>query len=153
MIGSASKSCNQNSGQCECKEGVTGIRCDRCMKGYRQSNSPIVPCESKLISILKLLNSINNNQLLYKEIEQTTTTTTTTTTSTTTKNSSLKLFGQSFKSPYQSYFNYANQYSNTAKNDYNDYYYDDVEDPCEYCKTKSQRVTFREFCKNDYGKK
>ena len=31
----------------------------------------------------------------------------------------------------------------------NDYYYDDVEDSCEYCKQKSERVTFKEFCKND----
>lgn len=90
--------------------------------------------------------------MLIIEIIQTTTTTTTTTTA---AKSTLPI--QSFKqfdsvyNPYQSYFNYANN----AKNDYNndDYYYDDIDaDPCQYCKTKSQRVTFREFCKNDYGK-
>jgi hypothetical protein len=30
-----------------------------------------------------------------------------------------------------------------------DYYYDDVEDSCEYCRQKLDRVTFKEFCKND----
>lgn len=30
-----------------------------------------------------------------------------------------------------------------------DYYYDDVEDSCEYCRQRSERVTFKEFCKND----
>ena len=47
MIGSAGKTCNQTSGQCPCKEGVTGLRCDRCKKGYQQTNSAIVPCISK----------------------------------------------------------------------------------------------------------
>lgn len=32
----------------------------------------------------------------------------------------------------------------------NDYYYDDTEDSCEYCKRKTQRVTFKEFCKSNY---
>lgn len=48
MIGSSGKTCNQSSGQCPCKEGVTGLRCDRCKKGYQQTNSAIVPCISKL---------------------------------------------------------------------------------------------------------
>ena len=31
-----------------------------------------------------------------------------------------------------------------------DYYYDDQEeDSCEYCKLKSQKLTFKDFCKND----
>lgn len=47
MIGSAGKTCNQSTGQCPCKEGVTGLRCDRCKKGYQQTNSAIVPCISK----------------------------------------------------------------------------------------------------------
>ena len=47
MIGAAGKTCNQSSGQCPCKEGVTGLRCDRCKKGYQQTNSAIVPCISK----------------------------------------------------------------------------------------------------------
>ena len=47
MIGSAGKVCNQMNGQCPCKDGVTGLRCDRCKKGYRQSNSAATPCISK----------------------------------------------------------------------------------------------------------
>ena len=47
MIGSAGKTCNQSSGQCPCKEGVTGLRCDRCKKGYQQTNSALTPCISE----------------------------------------------------------------------------------------------------------
>ncbi len=38
---------------------------------------------------------------------------------------------------------------NTESSD--DYYYDDNEDSCEFCRRNYQRPTFREFCKNDYG--
>jgi len=47
MIGSAGKVCNQSTGQCPCKDGVTGLRCDRCKAGYQQTNSAVVPCISK----------------------------------------------------------------------------------------------------------
>uniref|UniRef100_A0AC34QHP3 Netrin-1 n=1 Tax=Panagrolaimus sp. JU765 TaxID=591449 RepID=A0AC34QHP3_9BILA len=43
-IGSIAKSCNQTSGQCVCKPGVTGLTCNRCAKGYQQSRSPLTPC-------------------------------------------------------------------------------------------------------------
>jgi netrin 1 len=46
-VGSRGKVCNQTTGQCPCKDGVTGLRCDRCMKGYQQTKSPIAPCISK----------------------------------------------------------------------------------------------------------
>ena len=52
MIGSSGKTCNQTSGQCPCKEGVTGLRCDRCKKGYEQTNSLVSPCTSKQPSYL-----------------------------------------------------------------------------------------------------
>ena len=42
--------------------------------------------------------------------------------------------------------------SETNSNYNNDYYYDDEEDSCEFCKRKSQRITFRDFCKNEIGK-
>jgi netrin receptor unc-5 len=38
------KACNQTTGQCPCKDGVTGLTCNRCAKGYQQSRSPIAPC-------------------------------------------------------------------------------------------------------------
>jgi netrin receptor unc-5 len=43
-VGSSGKICNQTSGQCPCKDGVTGLECNRCAKGYQQSGSPIAPC-------------------------------------------------------------------------------------------------------------
>nr|XP_046191549.1 netrin-3-like isoform X1 [Oncorhynchus gorbuscha] len=43
-VGAAGKTCNQTTGQCPCKDGVTGIACNRCAKGYQQSRSPVAPC-------------------------------------------------------------------------------------------------------------
>lgn len=43
-IGALGKTCNQTSGQCACKEGVIGLTCNQCAKGYQQSRSPIAPC-------------------------------------------------------------------------------------------------------------
>lgn len=49
-IGSTGKTCNNTSGQCPCKDGVTGLTCNRCARGYQQSQSHIAPCISKFIS-------------------------------------------------------------------------------------------------------
>lgn len=46
-IGASGKTCNQATGQCPCKDGVTGITCNRCARGYQQSRSHIAPCISK----------------------------------------------------------------------------------------------------------
>ncbi|XP_055945657.1 netrin-1-like isoform X3 [Argiope bruennichi] len=43
-VGASGRTCNQTTGQCPCKDGVTGITCNRCAKGYQQSRSPIAPC-------------------------------------------------------------------------------------------------------------
>ncbi|CAG9794089.1 unnamed protein product [Diatraea saccharalis] len=43
-VGASGKICNQTSGQCPCKDGVTGTTCNRCAKGYQQSRSHIAPC-------------------------------------------------------------------------------------------------------------
>ncbi|XP_062848335.1 netrin 2 [Trichomycterus rosablanca] len=43
-VGAAGKTCNQTSGQCQCKDGVTGLTCNRCAKGFQQSRSPVAPC-------------------------------------------------------------------------------------------------------------
>lgn len=43
-IGSLGRVCNQTTGQCPCKDGVTGLSCNRCLKGYQQSRSLTEPC-------------------------------------------------------------------------------------------------------------
>lgn len=43
-VGALGKTCNQTTGQCPCKNGVTGLTCNRCSNGYQQSKSPIAPC-------------------------------------------------------------------------------------------------------------
>jgi hypothetical protein len=54
-VGASGRTCNQTTGQCPCKDGVTGITCNRCAKGYQQSRSPIAPCISMFhSSILSL---------------------------------------------------------------------------------------------------
>ncbi|XP_006770047.1 PREDICTED: netrin-5 [Myotis davidii] len=44
-IGATGGTCNQTSGQCSCKIGVTGLTCSRCGPGYQQSRSPRMPCQ------------------------------------------------------------------------------------------------------------
>ena len=46
-VGSSGLTCNQTSGQCPCKDGVTGTTCNRCAKGYFQSRSTVAPCISE----------------------------------------------------------------------------------------------------------
>ena len=53
-VGASGRTCNQTSGQCPCKDGVIGITCNRCAKGYQQSRSHIAPCISKLYQYFKL---------------------------------------------------------------------------------------------------
>lgn len=43
-IGASGKTCTQATGQCPCKDGVVGLTCNRCAKGYQQSRSRVAPC-------------------------------------------------------------------------------------------------------------
>lgn len=49
-VGAVGRWCNQTSGQCLCREGVTGLRCNRCAPGYKQGKSPLRPCIRKFTS-------------------------------------------------------------------------------------------------------
>lgn len=55
-IGSSGKTCNHTSGQCPCKDGVTGLTCNRCARGYQQSRSHIAPCISKYTAVITIYN-------------------------------------------------------------------------------------------------
>ncbi|KAL7990034.1 hypothetical protein Chor_012700 [Crotalus horridus] len=54
-IGATWAICNQTNGQCQCKNGVTGLTCNRCAQGFQQSRSAHIPCIRKLSSSLNLL--------------------------------------------------------------------------------------------------
>ena len=46
-VGASGRTCNQTTGQCPCKDGVTGLTCNRCTDGFQQSRSPVAPCIRK----------------------------------------------------------------------------------------------------------
>lgn len=57
-IGSSGKTCNHTSGQCPCKDGVTGLTCNRCARGYQQSRSHIAPC-IKIPKVVSMMDTQN----------------------------------------------------------------------------------------------
>ncbi|CAF2108900.1 unnamed protein product [Rotaria magnacalcarata] len=142
-VGSRGKVCNQTTGQCPCKEGVSGLRCDRCIKGYQQTKSPIAPCIKKIeLSPSNSYSIYNRNENVYRYHEQDanndgdddddddihttstekTTTTTTATTSTTTISSILTEYNPSI----------------------------DMEQYCGACRYYSRRLHVKKYCKRDY---
>ncbi|XP_017063801.1 netrin-A isoform X2 [Drosophila eugracilis] len=58
-IGSYGKICNSTSGQCPCKDGVTGLTCNRCARGYHQSQSHIAPCIKQPPRMINMLDTQN----------------------------------------------------------------------------------------------
>ncbi|SPP88712.1 netrin-A isoform X2 [Drosophila guanche] len=58
-IGSSGKICNSTSGQCPCKDGVTGLTCNRCARGYQQSRSHIAPCIKQPLRMINMLDTQN----------------------------------------------------------------------------------------------
>ncbi|XP_074109510.1 agrin isoform X2 [Cotesia typhae] len=58
-LGSISDTCNPESGQCECKPGVGGLKCDRCMPGYwglpkiSEGHQGCIPCGCSLFGSVR----------------------------------------------------------------------------------------------------
>lgn len=43
-LGAESPQCEQSSGQCRCRPGFGGLRCDRCQRGYQEAFPRCSPC-------------------------------------------------------------------------------------------------------------
>lgn len=43
-LGAESPQCEQTSGQCRCRPGFGGLRCDRCQRGYQEAFPRCSPC-------------------------------------------------------------------------------------------------------------
>ncbi|XP_034935622.1 agrin-like isoform X2 [Chelonus insularis] len=58
-LGSVSDTCNPETGQCECKPGVGGLKCDRCMPGYwglpkiSEGHPGCIPCGCSLFGSVR----------------------------------------------------------------------------------------------------
>ncbi|CAF1145004.1 unnamed protein product [Adineta steineri] len=129
-VGSRGKVCNQTSGQCPCKDGVSGLRCDRCLKGYQQTKSPIAPCIKKLkLQSYNIYNENDNTNSYHEQDDEdvytstmTTTTTTTTALITTTNQPGITEYNPSI----------------------------DMGQYCGACRYYSRRLHVKKYCKRDY---
>ncbi|XP_054001386.1 agrin-like isoform X3 [Hylaeus anthracinus] len=58
-LGSVSDTCNPETAQCECKPGVGGLKCDRCMPGYwglpkiNEGHQGCIPCGCSLFGSVR----------------------------------------------------------------------------------------------------
>ncbi|XP_025268706.1 agrin isoform X5 [Camponotus floridanus] len=58
-LGSVSDTCNPETGQCECRPGVGGLKCDRCMPGYwglpkiSEGHQGCIPCGCSLFGSVR----------------------------------------------------------------------------------------------------
>ncbi|XP_063988632.1 agrin-like isoform X5 [Diachasmimorpha longicaudata] len=58
-LGSISDTCNPETGQCECRPGVGGLKCDRCMPGYwglpkiSEGHQGCIPCGCSLFGSVR----------------------------------------------------------------------------------------------------
>uniref|UniRef100_A0A4W6ECD4 Netrin 5 n=1 Tax=Lates calcarifer TaxID=8187 RepID=A0A4W6ECD4_LATCA len=62
-LGAVGHWCNQTSGQCLCREGVTGLRCNRCAPGYKQGKSPLRPCIRKFTASIDCVSYCQPSQV------------------------------------------------------------------------------------------
>ncbi|XP_044011412.1 netrin-3-like isoform X2 [Aphidius gifuensis] len=68
LIGASGKTCNQSTGQCPCKDGVTGTTCNRCARGYQQSRSHIAPCV-KIPQVIQTQGMASENNGEHDDVE------------------------------------------------------------------------------------
>ncbi|CAF3436122.1 unnamed protein product [Rotaria socialis] len=127
-VGSRGKVCNQTTGQCLCKDGVTGLRCDRCVKGYQQTKSPVAPCiktyDTKLSTLYNIYHRPDDTDDYHEQdvnVENNPTAATTTT-ATTTVHQTLSEYHPPI----------------------------DMGQYCGACRYYSHRLHIKKFCKRDY---
>ncbi|CAF2586100.1 unnamed protein product [Rotaria sp. Silwood2] len=122
-VGSRGKVCNQTTGQCLCKDGVTGLRCDRCMKGYQQTKSPVAPCiKTYDLQLPTLYNTYHRQDSTDDYHEQDVDIYNNPTTTSTTVPQTLVEYNPST----------------------------DIEQYCGACRYYSHRLHFKKYCKRDY---
>ncbi|CAF1229554.1 unnamed protein product, partial [Didymodactylos carnosus] len=130
-VGSRGKTCNQTTGQCICKDGVTGLRCDRCMKGYQQTKSPVAPC----IRTLELSPIFN----IYQDDSY----------ATSNNHDEDKTYSYNQQSPPQSSTVVRPDDDGVSRSDYNSPNIDQSH-YCGACRYYSKRLHFKKYCKRDY---
>ncbi|XP_078392683.1 netrin-1-like, partial [Cetorhinus maximus] len=67
-VGALSLSCNRGTGQCQCKAGVRGKRCNQCAEGYQPSDFAATLCTEITKQTNITVNNTGNNTVVQARI-------------------------------------------------------------------------------------
>ena len=65
LIGSHNTSCDQLTGQCDCKDNVEGVQCNSCALNHQQLSSD--GCTGEVQSYLLFVHLIKQLQILFSQ--------------------------------------------------------------------------------------